>query len=287
MALLTLVVVALCVGATSLHARQAPAAPPAPGDSARGDRSPLITRREAVLGLVGTAAGIGLMQFDPDVRRWLMEPSRQGEGAREFSDAIRHVNEKSLFAAELVLWGVGRLTDNEGLADASWHAAEAVLITSVSTTIVRVAVGRSRPFKSDGRDQFDFFPGRGWNDQAYRSVPSIHSAAAFATAAVVTSEVRRRRPELTKVVAPLSFGLATLPGLGRMHADKHWASDVALGVVWGTLAGIATVRWHHEHDDRLDRWMLGREKAPRWELGAAQAPNGDAMVSLRRPFPRP
>lgn len=255
--------VALCVGATSLHAQQ---------DSTTRDRSPLVTRREAVFGLLGTAAGIGMMQYDPDIRRWLQDPERQTKGAQRSADVIKHVNEKTLFAAELVLWGAGRLTGNETLADVSWHAAEAVLITTVSTTFVRVGIGRTRPFKTDGRDPFDFHPGKGWSDQAYRSVPSIHSAAAFATAAALTSETRRRRPELTKVVAPVSFALATLPGLGRMHQDKHWASDIALGMVWGTLTGISTVRWHHEHDDRLDRWMLG----------ASRAPNGDAMVTWSR-----
>ena len=77
-----------------------------------------------------------------------------------------------------------------------------------------------------------------------------------------------------KVVAPVTFAAAALPGLGRMHADKHWASDVALGAVWGTMIGISTVRWHHEHDDRMDRWMLG----------AANAPNGDTAIGARFRF---
>ena len=270
MTTLLLVLVALGVGATSLRAQTAPS------DSATRDRSPLVTPREAVVSLVSTAAGIGLMQYDPRIRRWMQAPARQTEGARDAADLVKHVNEKTLFGAELILWGVGRLTRNETLADVSWHAAEAVLITTVSTTFVRVGVGRTRPFKSDGRDPFDFHPGKGWGDQAYRSVPSIHSAAAFATAAALTGETRRRRPELTKVVAPVSFALATLPGIGRMHQDKHWASDVALGIVWGTVTGIATVRWHHERDDRVDRWMLG----------AGNAPNGDALLTLGRVAPR-
>lgn len=240
------------------------------------DRSPLITRREAVFGIAGTAATVGLMQFDTRIMRWVRDPARQTTGARDWARGLARVNERSLFVAEMLLWGAGRATGQETLADVSWHAAEAVGITTLGTTIVRIGLGRTRPFKTNDRDPFDFHPFKGAGDQAYRALPSLHAAAAFATAAALTGETRRRKPELVKLVAPVTFAAAALPGLGRMHADKHWASDVALGGVWGTMIGIATVRWHHEHDDRLDRWMLG----------AGRAPNGDGLLTIGRVAPR-
>lgn len=254
------------LGASALGAQQ---------DSTSRDRPPLLTQREVTWTAAGTAAGIALMQYDSRIARWMTAPARQTKGIVRTSDRIALVNEKPLFAAGLLLWGIGRATGNETLADASWHTAETLVITTLGATAVRVLVGRSRPFVSQGRDPFDYHPFDGWNDQAYRAIPSLHAASAFATAAAVTSEVRRRRPGLTKIVAPVSFALATLPGLARIQDDKHWASDVALGAVVGTTIGIATVRWHHTRDDRLDRWMLG----------VAQAPNGDAMLTLRRPPP--
>jgi membrane-associated phospholipid phosphatase len=247
---------------------------PAQVDSLRRDRSPLVTRREAVGGLAGTVASIGLMHWDPAIARWMQKPAQQGSGAWAWAGGARHVNERSLFVAEMLLWGTGRLARSETLADVSWHAAEAVGITTVGTQLVRIAVGRSRPFVTNDEDQFDFKPFEGRDSQAYRSIPSLHAAASFATAAVLTGETHRRRPGLVKVVAPVTFAAAALPGLGRMYADKHWASDVALGAVWGTMIGIATVRWHHEHGDRMDRWMLG----------ARHAPNGDAAIGVRHAF---
>ena len=243
-------------------------------DTTRRDRSPLVTRREAIAGVAGTVASIGLMHWDTRIARWIQDPAQQSSDAWSWAGGARHVNERSLFVAQMLLWGTGRLTRSETLADVSWHAAEAVGITTIGTQIVRIAVGRSRPFITGGEDAFHFEPFRGRDSQAYRSIPSLHAAASFATAAVLTGETHRRRPGLTRVVAPVTFAAAALPGLGRMHADKHWASDVALGAVWGTMIGIATVRWHHEHDDRMDRWMLG----------ATSAPNGDAGVGMRRTF---
>jgi undecaprenyl-diphosphatase len=245
-------------------------------DSTRRHPTPLVTRREAMFGLVGTAASIGLMQWDTDIARWLKDPARQTDGAQRVAEGARYVNEKSIFFAGLVLWSAGRLTHTETLSDVSWHTAEAVAITSLGTTAIRVALSRSRPFVTNDEDAFDYHPGKGANSQAYRSFPSLHSAAAYTAAGALTAETRRHRPGLTKVVAPLAFAAAAIPGLGRMHADKHWASDVAMGAVWGTMIGISTVRWHHEHDDRLDRWMLG----------VSAAPDGRAQLTLSRVAPQ-
>jgi membrane-associated phospholipid phosphatase len=229
-----------------------------------------------VYGIIGTAASVGLMQWDTDIARWLKDPARQTDGARRISRGAGHVNEKSLLVAGLVLWSAGRLTHTETLADVSWHTAEAMAITTLSTTAIRVALSRSRPFVTNDEDAFDYHPGKGAHTQAYRSFPSLHSAAAYTAAAALTAETRRHRPGLTKVVAPLTFAAAAIPGLGRMHADKHWASDVAMGAVLGTMIGISTVRWHHEHDDRVDRWMLG----------VSGTPDGRAHLTLSRVAPR-
>ena len=227
-------------------------------------RPPLLTRRELVVTGALTAASIGVMHFDPRIRRWVRRDELQREGfIRDRADELKFVNEKTLFVTEAVAWGVGRLTGNEALADIGLHAAEAVVITTLVTQAVRIGTGRTRPFVTRGEDQYDLHPFEHPTDQAYRSFPSIHAGAAFATAAAITGETQRRRPGAVKVVAPVSFALAALPGLARVYSDKHWASDVALGAVWGTTIGVATVRWQHTRPgNRLDRWMLAAGSAP-------------------------
>ena len=243
----------------------APLAAQSPADTlSREGRPPLLTRREVVVTGALTAASIGLMHFDPRIQRWVRRPELQNERflsarAKEF----KYVNEKTLFAAELLTWGIGRVTGSEALADIGLHAAEAVAITTIATQVVRIGTGRTRPFVTRGEDPYDLHPFERPSDQAYRSFPSIHAATAFATAAALTGETRRRRPGAVKFVAPVSFALAAMPGLSRMYANKHWASDVALGAAWGTTIGIATVCWQHTRPgNRLDRWMLAGGSAP-------------------------
>jgi membrane-associated phospholipid phosphatase len=49
-------------------------------------------------------------------------------------------------------------------------------------------------------------------------------------------------------------------GLSRLDHNKHWASDVAVGALIGTLTGIKVVQYTHDHpDNRLDRIMLNRK----------------------------
>lgn len=234
------------------------------GDSATSRPAPLFTRRELVLTAIFTAASVGLMQLDPEIQDWMRDSARQNnQFLSDRAEELKWINEKTLMGAQLLTWGVGRLSGNRAVADIGFHAFESVAITTLVTTGVRVAIGRSRPFVTNHSDAFDYKPFKGTNTQAYRSFPSLHSAAAFATAAAVTGETRRRAPEAVKYVAPASFFIASLPGLARMYADKHWASDVALGAVWGTAIGIATVRYHHERPgNRFDRWMLARSTAP-------------------------
>jgi membrane-associated phospholipid phosphatase len=42
-----------------------------------------------------------------------------------------------------------------------------------------------------------------------------------------------------------------------MYLDEHWASDIAMGMVLGVLAGQKVVQYSHAHpDNRVDRQFL-------------------------------
>jgi len=97
--------------------------------------------------------------------------------------------------------------------------------------------------------------------------------AAFALASTVTSESQRWWPRETWVVAPVTYGLATLVGLSRMYNNAHWASDVVLGAAIGTFSGIKVVRYSHGHSDNfIDRFFLGTT--------VSASPSGGAQVGF-------
>ena len=136
-----------------------------------------------------------------------------------------------------------------------------MLTTSVSQ-VVRGVIGRTRP-RAALEEPFDFKPGTGFSRFETRSFPSLHTAAAFATATALVGEIRERRPSATKYAAPLLYAAALVPGVTRMYLDQHWASDVVAGAFVGALLGSRVVSYAHSHNrTRLDRALLGLSMAP-------------------------
>jgi membrane-associated phospholipid phosphatase len=81
------------------------------------------------------------------------------------------------------------------------------------------------------------------------SMPSGHTMAAFATASVLAQEW----PKL----APVFYLLATYLGLARIQQSTHWASDVVVGAVLGTLLGWESYRLTREYELEVNPWVGG------------------------------
>lgn len=231
------------------------------GDHIRpANRPGVITWLDAATLGIGIAGSIALMGADSRIARRLQSDRYQGNGTyKDIADVAGLVNEKSLFAAGLLTYGVARLVHApRTTTDIAWHTSESVFFASATSTIARGILGRSRPFVTGDADAHDYAPGKGFGQLGYRSYPSIHAATAFAAAAALTAETARHSSGAAWVVGPISYSLATLPGLARMYKDKHWASDVFMGAALGTVSGWATVRYHHHRPgNRLDRFFLG------------------------------
>ena len=213
---------------------------------------------------VGVAGSLALMNADARVARELQSDRFQQDARyQNVARAAAKVNEKSLFAAGLVTYGVARLARApRTTTDIALHTTESIFIASATATVVRGILGRSRPFVTAGTDPRDYKPGQGFRELKYRAYPSIHAAASYATASALTAEARRHSKQAAWIVGPITYGLATMPGLARMYADKHWASDVAMGMALGAVSGWATVRYHHHRPgNRFDNAFLGPSPA--------------------------
>ena len=228
-------------------------------------RPPVITWLDAgTLGL-GLAGSLALMGVDERIARRLQEDRYQGNSTyQDVSDVAAAINEKSLFAAGIVTYGIAKLVHApRTTTDIAWHTTESIFVASATSTVIRGILGRSRPFVTldtltRDRNAHDYKPGKGFTQLAYRAYPSIHAASAFATAAALTAETALHSRRAAYVVGPISYSIAALPGLARMYKDKHWASDVAMGAALGAVSGWATVRYHHHRpNNKLDRTFIG------------------------------
>ncbi|MFN3345353.1 MAG: phosphatase PAP2 family protein [Chloroherpetonaceae bacterium] len=106
---------------------------------------------------------------------------------------------------------------------------ESVLYASLLTQVLKMSIGRSRPYQNKGARDFN---GLSWTNRQW-SFPSGHTTIAFATSASLSA--RLKNPFATVGL----FGLALLTTGHRLYDDQHWLSDTVLGAAIGTSIGLA------------------------------------------------
>ncbi len=262
-AVLTLCAASLCAAPLAAQA-----------DSARNKT--FFTRHDLLPAGLALAGSIGLSHFDPRIARW--SQARHGtDSLRTFSSRASKVNETTLTAAGIIVYGVGRLTKNRTIADIALHSTESVVLASVASQLIRGPLGRSRPYVTHDSDQYDFKAFGGFRSFDNRAFPSIHMSSSMAVATVLAMESHYRHPGATRIVAPLLYGAALIPGLARIDLNQHWASDIASGAFMGIFSAYKVVSYSHAHpDNRFDRMLLMASVMP--------AENGRWIVSVSPSF---
>ena len=243
------------------------------------ERPPLFTKGDFIAAGTVTAATLLLSIFDDDIALRVQQADYQdNEFLKTSRTFANRINESTLGVGGLGLWGIARLTGQETLADVSIHVAEAVIIGSVASQLVRGPLGRARPSVNGGTDQYVFEPFKGFREFDYRAFPSIHTASAFAAAAVVSGEAAHRWPAQKRWITPVAYAIAATPGLARMHLNQHWASDVLMGAFFGTMAGRKVVRYNHQVNpgNKVDRFFLG--------AGGVDAQNRAVLFQMTHSF---
>jgi|FLOH01.1.fsa_nt_gi membrane-associated phospholipid phosphatase len=136
----------------------------------------------------------------------------------------------------------GRFGENEKVERTALLATESFLVTSLFVGVLKVGMGRVRPAVV-GSSANDF---RGPIEEGSgHSFPSGHTSTAFAIATVVANEY-----DGVPMIAPISYGLATLVGFSRINDEKHWASDVVFGAALGYFTSKTILRLHSNKKGR-------------------------------------
>lgn len=212
------------------------------------------------IALAGTA---GISVFDKRIERWTQSAAIQGSSSRHnLVNDLTKINETTLTGAAILGYGIGRLTHSSTMADVSLHTAEATILTSVISQVIRGPLGRERPSISP-TDQYKFDFGKGFTQFNNRSFPSLHSATGFAFATAISAEIHERNPKASWWVTPAAYTVAMIPGLTRLYLNEHWASDIVAGAFVGGLVGNRVVHYAHTHNrTKLDRILLGSTIGP-------------------------
>ena|SRR5579872_3701756 len=149
----------------------------------------------------------------------------------------------------------GQVGHDRGLAEIGFHGGEAIFLGELVTGALKIVAGRSRPNRSPD-DPYDFHPGKGLRHDDQGSFPSAHATAAFALAAVLSTESARWWHH-AGWVGPVAYAGAGTAGVARIYLSKHWLSDVIAGAGIGICAGLVVTHFSESHpNNALDRAFL-------------------------------
>ena len=158
-------------------------------------------------------------------------------------------------ALSVGMFAVGHVAHRAKLAALGKWGIEAVAISGSATLLIKGLAGRTRPFAAAG-DVGNYRLGRGFRNDSFASFPSGHTSAAFAVATVLARGTADDAPRTHYIVSSFAYTAATLIGISRLYANKHWTSDVVVGAALGITSGLAVVRDAHGARPRTDESRL-------------------------------
>jgi membrane-associated phospholipid phosphatase len=128
----------------------------------------------------------------------------------------------------------GKIIKNNEIEGTGRMLLEAIAYSGIITTVLKVGLGRARPYTGNGA--YDFFNFSIKND--YLSMPSGHSTVAFAVSSVLAAKIKNTYASIAL------YSLACLTMYQRIYSDSHWFSDTFLGAAVSTVIGNAIVNYN-------------------------------------------
>lgn len=193
------------------------------------------------LGVV-TAGTVVVMQADQPIRDAVLRDQRYYN-----SVPIEFGRIWGEFYTPIVLFGGfavhSLLADDIGTRKIAYEIGQASIYASATAYLLKLAIGRARPYMNEGKSSFHPFTSLFGQD--YHSLPGGHNTAAFVISTVLS---RNARQGWLKAVAYLP---AALTFISRVYQDQHWTSDDFLGAALGYFVATWVVDLHEREENRL------------------------------------
>ncbi|HVN93873.1 MAG TPA: phosphatase PAP2 family protein [Terracidiphilus sp.] len=143
----------------------------------------------------------------------------------------------SLVATPVVLYGYGRIEQDDHARETGILTAESMADGVVVEQVLKLALWQERPYQDTARGRF--FQSIAGIDSSF---PSSHTLIAFAAASAIATEYPSRP------VQWLVYTGATGVGLTRVLGRDHFPADVLVGGALGWLIGHSVVKHRHHRD---------------------------------------
>lgn len=173
-------------------------------------------------------AGTGTVLFAFDGRVYDSVQDHKSRFTVDLSPYISKLGKGTYLAALIAaLYASGEIFKSPGLRGTALLSLESFLTTSAIVLTLKEVTGRARPYTGESPTSFFPFSFKAEN----RSFPSGDAAGAFAVATVIADRSD------SVLVDALSYGLAGLVAVYRVHDRYHWPSDVFAGSALGFFIG--------------------------------------------------
>jgi membrane-associated phospholipid phosphatase len=138
--------------------------------------------------------------------------------------------------APIAALGLPLFDDAPHLADDAIPVLEAVVAGQLVTQVVKLSVGRQRPYAHFATGAFAS------SSEDNLSFSSGHTSIAFAFAVGAGTVAHARHARLEPVIWASGLAIAATTAYLRIAADKHWLTDTLGGAAIGSAAGYIVPR---------------------------------------------
>jgi membrane-associated phospholipid phosphatase len=136
------------------------------------------------------------------------------------------------------------ITKDIGTRKIAYEIGQASIYAGVLSFLLKLAIGRSRPYLNEGKTHFT--PFASILNQDNKSLPSGHSTVAFVLSTVLSRNVK------SPVLKVLAYLPAALTLVSRVYQDQHWASDTFAGAALGYFIATWVVDQHENHKSMVE-----------------------------------
>ncbi len=140
------------------------------------------------------------------------------------------------------LYGVGLFSGNSKIRRLGLHTWEAFVFSGLITNVLKVIIGRRRPYAGDFQLFLKPFQ---FTNNAFKALPSGHTTVAFAVSTVMAHYLDNIYWK------SFWYGLAGMTAVSRIYHNQHWVSDVFLGAAVGYFVGKFVVGFNKRKSTKI------------------------------------
>jgi len=147
-----------------------------------------------------------------------------------------------------LLYTTGYFISDDYIKETGQILAETMICTGLLTQLLKITLGRARPFTGSPNTDIDPFEFEFESED--NSLPSGHTSIAFSIATVLSQRINN------PYVSFALYSMASLTAYQRIYSDDHWLSDTILGAALGTFIGLKIVKLHENNSPEEQRFSL-------------------------------